>query len=144
MAADEQTLLRANAKCLCGIRNLQERVTTRARATVVVEPPVEVVEIVHDTTAIIETLIPEVEGWSRKLHLKTNAIGLGMAIANVAAEVDLAKHWSFTLPVAIGCRKRMTDSSVGYISAWHITILLLMAITATKSITGKRLPSVVV
>ena len=64
--------------------------------TVVVEPPVEVVEIVHDTTAIIETLIPEVEGWSRKLHLKTNAIGLGMAIANVAAEVDLAKHWSFT------------------------------------------------
>ena len=39
--------------------------------TVVVEPPVEVVEIVHDTTAIIETLIPEVEGWSRKLHLKT-------------------------------------------------------------------------
>ena len=32
MAADEQTLLRANAKCLCGIRNLQERVTTRARA----------------------------------------------------------------------------------------------------------------
>lgn len=67
--------------------------------TVVVEPPVEVVEIVHDTTAIIETLIPEVEGWSRKLHLKTNAIGLGMAIANVAAEIDLAKHWSFTLPV---------------------------------------------
>ena len=50
--------------------------------TVVVEPPVEVVEIVHDTTAIIETLIPEVEGWSR-----------------VAAEIDLAKHWSFTLPV---------------------------------------------
>ena len=67
--------------------------------TVVVEPPVEVVEIVHDTTAIIETFIPEVEGWSRKLHLKTNAIGLGMAIANVAAEIDLAKHWSFTLPV---------------------------------------------
>lgn len=31
--------------------------------------------------------------------MKTNAIGLGMAIANVAAEVDLAKHWSFTLPV---------------------------------------------
>ena len=29
----------------------------------------------------------------------------------------------------------MTDSSVGYISAWHITILLLMAITATKTIT---------
>ena len=67
--------------------------------TVTIEPIVEVVEIVPDTTAIIETVIPEVEGWSRKLHLKTNAIGLGMAIANVAAEIDLAKHWSFTLPV---------------------------------------------
>ena len=67
--------------------------------TVVGESPVEVVDIVPDTTAIIETIIPEVEGWNRKLYLKTNAIGLGMAIANVAAEIDLAKHWSFTLPV---------------------------------------------
>ena len=64
--------------------------------TVVVEPPVE---IVRDTTSVVDNIIPEVEEWSRKLHLKTNAIGLGMAIANVAAEVDLAKHWSFTLPV---------------------------------------------
>lgn len=67
--------------------------------TVVVEPPVEVVEFVPDTTAIVEMTVPEIEEWSRKLHLKTNAIGLGMAIANVAAEIDLAKHWSFTLPV---------------------------------------------
>lgn len=67
--------------------------------TIKVEPIVEAVEIVPDTTAIIETVIPEVEEWSRKLHLKTNAIGLGMAIANVAAEIDLAKHWSFAVPV---------------------------------------------
>ena len=67
--------------------------------TIVVEPLVEVDEIVPDTTAIVETVIPEIESWSRKLHLKANAIGLGLAIANVAAEVDLAKHWSFTLPV---------------------------------------------
>ena len=67
--------------------------------TITIEPIVEVVEIVPDTTAIVETVIPEIEEWNRKLHLKTNAIGLGMAIANVAAEVDLAKHWSFTLPV---------------------------------------------
>lgn len=67
--------------------------------TIVVEPLVEVDEIVPDTTAIVETVIPEIEGWNRKLHLKTNAIGLGLAIANVAAEVDLAKHWSFTLPI---------------------------------------------
>lgn len=39
------------------------------------------------------------EGWIRQLHVKTNVLGLGMAIANMAVEVDLAKHCSFTLPV---------------------------------------------
>lgn len=67
--------------------------------TIKVEPIVEVVEIKPDTTAIVAPVVPEVEGWTRKLHLKTNVIGLGMGIANVAAEVDLAKHWSFALPV---------------------------------------------
>lgn len=67
--------------------------------TIKVEPTVEVVEIKPDTTAIVAPVVPEVEGWTRKLHLKTNVIGLGMGIANVAAEIDLAKHWSFTLPV---------------------------------------------
>lgn len=43
--------------------------------------------------------LPQPEGWTRHLYLKSNALGLGMAIANVAAEIDLAKHWSFTLPV---------------------------------------------
>lgn len=42
---------------------------------------------------------PEVEEWGRKLYLKTNALGLGLAIANISVDVDLAKHWSFTLPV---------------------------------------------
>ena len=37
--------------------------------------------------------------WNRNLHIKTNTLGLGLAIANVAAEIDLAKHWSFSLPV---------------------------------------------
>ena len=36
---------------------------------------------------------------NRRVYLKTNAIGLGMAIANVAVEVDLAKNWSITLPL---------------------------------------------
>ena len=65
----------------------QEPIT--ASDTIAIEPIVEVAE----------TVIPEIEVWNRKLHLKTNIIGLGMAIANVAAEVELAKHWSFTLPV---------------------------------------------
>ena len=66
--------------------------------TIVAEPE-PVIEVAPDTTAVVETIVPEVEEWSRKLHLKTNAIGLGMGIANVAAEIDLAKHWSFALPI---------------------------------------------
>ena len=64
-----------------------------------------------DTAVTVKVLAPELvmesvpvytlqpEEWMRQLHIKTNVIGLGMAIANIAAEVDLAKHWSFTLPV---------------------------------------------
>lgn len=78
--------------------------------TITIEPIVEAVEIVPDTTAIAETVIPEIEGWNRKLHLKTNAIGLGMAIANVAAEVDLAKHWSFALPVTYSAWNYFTST----------------------------------
>ena len=57
------------------------------------------VEIVRDTTSVVDNIVPEVEEWSHKLHIKTNAIGLGLGITNVAVEIDLAKHWSFTLPV---------------------------------------------
>ena len=63
------------------------------------EPVVEVAEIVPDTTAVIETIVPEIEDWNRKMYLKTNLVGLGAAIANLSFEVDLGKHWSFTLPI---------------------------------------------
>ena len=43
--------------------------------------------------------ITVVDDWTRKLYVKTNAIGWGIAISNVSAEVDLAKHWSFAVPV---------------------------------------------
>ena len=39
------------------------------------------------------------EEWTRRLYIKTNAIGLGLAISNIGAEIDLAQHWSFTVPV---------------------------------------------
>lgn len=42
--------------------------------------------------------LPEPEEWMRYIHLKTNAIGWGMLMANIAVEVDLAKHWSLTIP----------------------------------------------
>lgn len=67
--------------------------------SVAIEPATDVMEIFSDTTVAMETVVPEIEQWNRKLHIKTNAIGLGMAIANIAAEIDLTKHWSFSLPV---------------------------------------------
>lgn len=72
-------------------------------------PPVEPDTIVVDTLippapeatpdTVVPSPLPKAEEWVRKLHLKTNALGLGMAIANVAGEIDLAKHWSFVLPI---------------------------------------------
>ena len=61
--------------------------------------------VVPDSVIVFKPKNPEVKSWNRKLYLKTNAIGLGMGIANVAAEIDLAKHWSFSLPI--------------YYSAWN-------------------------
>ena len=49
--------------------------------------------------------VPEVKEWTRHLYLKTNTIGLALAMVNVAIEVDLTKHWSFNLPI--------------YYSAWN-------------------------
>ena len=40
-----------------------------------------------------------VEEWTPRLYIKTNLIGLALLSANVAVEVDLARHWSVTLPV---------------------------------------------
>ena len=44
-------------------------------------------------------MAPVEEGCSRRLHIKTNAAALGLAMANAAVEMDLAEHWSVTLPV---------------------------------------------
>lgn len=51
------------------------------------------------TTSIVISDVPKEESCTRKLYIKTNAIGLGMGIANVAMEIDIEQHWSFTLPV---------------------------------------------
>lgn len=39
------------------------------------------------------------EMWIRRLHVKTNAVAWGFGMVNAAVEIDIAKHWSFTLPV---------------------------------------------
>lgn len=50
----------------------------------------------HQQPEIIKEL-PEL--WTPKLYLKTNAIGLGLAIGNGGIEADIAKHWSLNAHV---------------------------------------------
>lgn len=75
--------------------------------TVVAEPSSE---ITPDTTAIVETTVPKIEEWNRKLYLKTNALFWGMGMTNVSAEIDLAKHWSFALPVTYSAWNYFTST----------------------------------
>ena len=42
---------------------------------------------------------PADEGWPRHLTLKTNAVGLGLLLANVADEIDIAERLTFHLPL---------------------------------------------
>ncbi len=42
---------------------------------------------------------PHFEEWTPGLYVKSNGIGWMMLISNAAVEVDLCRHWSFTLPV---------------------------------------------
>lgn len=69
--------------------------------TVTVEPE-PVVKTITDTIAeseAVETFPTEPEGWQRHLYVKANAVGWAMGVTNIAAEIDLAEHWSFTLPL---------------------------------------------
>lgn len=60
------------------------------------ESAIETIDIAYDSITVMPVCLQE--EWNSKLYLKTNVIAWGMAIANVAAEIDLARHWSFTLP----------------------------------------------
>lgn len=76
---------------------------------VIPEPVIEDVEVSVDTLEFVELAqvvidtvpnpAPVIEEWGRKLYVKTNALGLGLAIVNAAVEIDICKHWSFNLPV---------------------------------------------
>ena len=67
--------------------------------TVVPPMKVEVLQKPEVDSIIIPEPDVTTEDWTRRLYLKTNAIGLGLAISNIGAEIDLAKHWSFAVPV---------------------------------------------
>ena len=61
-------------------------------------PIVEEEEKEELPTEFIDTQ-PEKKEWTQQLYLKTNAVGWGMLVANVAVELDLSPHWSIALPV---------------------------------------------
>ena len=44
------------------------------------------------------------------LYFKTNAIGWGMLISNLAVEADLAQHWSATLPIYYSAMNYFTST----------------------------------
>lgn len=70
-----------------------------------VEEKVVTPTVVDEVKVQDDVAFEEIKAWNRCYYLKTNAIGWVMGIANLAFEMDLAKHWSFTLPV--------------YYSAWN-------------------------
>lgn len=85
-------------------------VTFQKEVSPSITPVVEETDSVYtiDTSAIMPVLLdsiqpvqqtPIAEQWHRTLSVKTNALGLGLAIANAAVEIDICKHWSFNLPV---------------------------------------------
>ncbi len=62
--------------------------------------PVDTTEVeqpVDTTTTVVEET--ETNEWVRRLYIKSNALGWVVGVANFAGEIDIAKHWSFTLPV---------------------------------------------
>lgn len=68
------------------------------------EPEIVVEEIVEPPVVVEEEIIEEIieeepEEWVRKMYIKTNAPAWALLLQNAAVEVDLAKHWSFSLPV---------------------------------------------
>lgn len=71
----------------------------------VVEPVVETPEPEPVEMPVAEPVVEmpvavlDPEEQARYIYLKTNAVGWGMLVSNIAVEIDLAKHWSFTLPV---------------------------------------------
>lgn len=41
----------------------------------------------------------EVDGWSRRIRVKTNAVGWAMSMVNASVEVDMTRHLSFSFPL---------------------------------------------
>ena len=67
----------------------------------VVEPPVVIEpEPVEECEVVEEIIIEEpADEWKRKIYIKTNVPAWALLWQNLAVEIDLAPHWSFSVPV---------------------------------------------
>ncbi len=80
-----------------GVRNPELPVPEIADA----EPmPDELFPVLDDSLTVSRIQMPEpAPEWTRKLRIKTNAIGWAMFMTNVAVEIDITRHLSFQLPI---------------------------------------------
>lgn len=54
--------------------------------------------------------IVEKPGWQRHLYLKTNTLGLGLAISNIGCEIDITKHFSVSIPFYYSALNYFTET----------------------------------
>ena len=57
------------------------------------------ITLLYSVLGVLKLSAQSEDAWNRHLYVKTNTVGWAMLITNVAAEIDLGKHWSFTLPI---------------------------------------------
>lgn len=82
-----------------------EIVAPPMKVEVLKKPEVDSIIIPEAKEQIVTT-----EDWTRRLYLKTNVLFWGMGMTNVSAEIDLAKHWSFTLPLCYSAWNYFTST----------------------------------
>ena len=80
-----------------------------ASVVIIVERPDPTPEVAEDLPVVVyEEVVeeyvepvtqPEEPDWYRKMYIKTNIPAWGLFWQNIALEWDLAKHWSFAVPV---------------------------------------------
>ena len=71
------------------------------------EPEPVIAEPVEEETVVIEvveepleeTVNPVIDEFIRKMYIKTNVPAWALLWQNIALEVDIARHWSFSVPV---------------------------------------------
>ena len=83
------------------VEAMEKGIEYEPQVEVVEAPPVvEAVEPEPECEAEVITVVAEpVEEWVRKMYIKTNVPAWALLWQNLALEIDLAPHWSFSVPV---------------------------------------------